>query len=161
MPPIPESSEAPEPELPGTTIVPKEAAEFPKEQEDVEAIPFKISFEDYKNRECQIDGLKKTNAAAVLKIIRDIGVYFTDESNLLANASCIDEILTIVRRGDYLQICKGLEEDIQVKEIKYAHQNRRQPENDVDIRLFFYTLESERTFYVLAVRQDHYNLDHS
>jgi hypothetical protein len=156
MPQIPEpGQEAPELESLQTGAV----AELPEAQEPPEAIPYKISFEDYKSGECEIDGLNKPNAGVALKLIRDIGINLTDGGNLAASSRFINDIRYIQNQGDYGNLYRGLAQDIEIREIKCKHENRNKPEKAYDFRLFFYTLDAERTFYVLAVRQSHYDTD--
>jgi Fe-S-cluster formation regulator IscX/YfhJ len=148
MPPIPEPEKAPVLDTLQTSAV----AELPQKDESPELDPYRISFADYNSGECEIDGLEKQNGAMALKVLRDVGVYFTDEANFSKNSSNVTEIRNVVNSGVYTQIYKGLEADKEVREIKSIRQKK-----DVDIRIFFYELESERTFYVLAVRQSHYD----
>ncbi len=150
----------PEPENAQTLkSVPVDAAEL-SEVEDPEVLPYKISFVAYNESECEIDGLKRSNAAVALKIVRDIGVRFTDCVSLQKGSVSIDEIKHVVRSGAYKKIYKGLGEDIEVMEIKRVRKDKRDSSNDISLRIFFYTLDQERTFYMIAVRETHYNLDH-
>jgi len=153
MPPIPRPDE---PE--GLEIVPSEAAELPPVVEEPEVLPYKISFASYKPEECEIDGMRKSNAAVALKIVRDIGTNYRGPKS--SPSRFIDDVKKIVGTGDYQRICNGLAEEIEVQEIKFTRERRKEPENSVDLRIFFYTVDTERTFYVLAIRQSHYNLDH-
>ena len=94
-----------------------------------------------------------------MKVVRDIGVHFTNEGGLLSNTRHINEIKHVMNQGDYCRLYRGLSDDIEIKEIKCRREDRRHPEREVDFRLFFYTLEDKRTFYILAIRQSHYDID--
>lgn len=150
MPPIPEPRESSR----LNTLLTDAVAELPSEEEAPEVKPFKISFADYKSNECEISsGLTKDNGAVALKVLRDVGVHFTDEANFNKNVSSeVREVKYITRSGDYRNPYRGLDPDKEVREIVCNHLKKK-----VDFRIFFYTLETERTFYVLAVRQSHYD----
>ncbi len=128
--------------------VPSAVAELPQAEEAPEISPYKISFAEYKGKECQMDGMTGYNAKATLMILRDVGVYYTSAENFWSKTSI--QTKPIIREGDYRFLYKGLAEDSELKEIKYQHARK-----GVDIRLFFFTLEKERTFYLVAAKQDH------
>jgi hypothetical protein len=141
----------PDPE--GKGGLPKEsfgvATESLETVEAPEVTPYKISFARYKEKECQMDSMSGQNARATLKVFKDVGLYYTDEKNYWSKAGPI-EIKHIVRGGDYGDLYRNLSEDTELKEIKYKHDRK-----EIDIRLFFFTLEVERTFYLVAARHDH------
>ena len=98
-----------------------------------------------------MDGMTGSNAKATLTILRDIGVYFTSEQNYWANAGGVD-IKPVIRAGEYATLYRGLGEDAEIKEIKFQHERK-----EVDVRLFFFSLEKDKTFYLVATRQTHYD----
>jgi len=130
-------------------VVPSIVAELPQTEEAPEISPYRISFAEYKEKECQMNGMTGDNAKATLMILRDVGIYYTSEENYWSKASNV-EIKPVARGGDYTVFYRGLAEDSELKEIKYKHLRK-----SIDIRLFFFTLERERTFYLVAARQDH------
>lgn len=141
----------PDPERKG--LLPKKvpfgAAELSASSEAPEASPYRISFAEYKEKECQMDSMTPVNAKATLKTIRDVGVHYTSKDNYSSNARGV-EMKTISRGGDYLTLYRGLPDDSEIREIKCKH-----PGKEIDIRLFFFTLEKERTFYLVAAKQTH------
>jgi hypothetical protein len=139
----------PEKEIVSPNDVPVAAAELPETSEAPEISPYKISFAEYKSDECQMNGMTGPNAKATLQILRDVGVHYTDEENYWSNSDGI-EIKPIIRDGDYLDLYRGLPDDSEIKEIKYQREKK-----DIDIRLFFFTLEKERTFYLVATKEQH------
>ncbi len=139
----------PDGKVPLSQEVPVTAAELPQTEEAPEISPYRISFAEYKGKECQIDGMNAENAKATLLILRDVGIYYTSEADYWSKASGI-QINPIVRDGDYIDLYRGLAEDSEIKEIKYQHHRK-----SIDIRLFFFTLERERTFYLIAARETH------
>jgi len=130
--------------------VPSAVAELPQAEEAPEISPYKISFAEYKGKECQMDGMTGDNAKATLMILRDVGVHYTDADNFWHKAASGIEIKPVLRAGDYTSLFRGLAEDSELKEIKYQH-----PRKAIDIRLFYFTLEKERTFYLVAARETH------
>ena len=132
-------------------VIPPTVAELPQE-DDPEILPFKISFAKYNRKECEIDGIDPDYAKAALTTLRDVGVYFTSE-DAYAKQSIHSEIKYVNNDGDYGRLFKGMG-DAEIKEIKFQNQKKK-----VDGRLFFFTLEKERTFYLVAVRQNHYDTE--
>lgn len=141
----------PEPDkLESSGVVPKDAAEM-KADDDPEARPFRISLAKYNSKACQIDELGGDNAKAALSTLRDVGLYFTSEMEFSSRSSLDSEIKYVENAGDYSLMYKGLGgEDVDVKEIKIQRQKK-----GVDFRIFFYSLEFERTFFLIAIRQNH------
>lgn len=144
----------PSPEEHGSDpLIPVRAAELPQE-DDPETIPYKISFAKYNAKECQIDGMNDIHTKETLKTLRDIGIYFTSESAYGEHSQLYSEIKYINNDGgEYGRLFKGLGDyDAEVKEIKIVESGK-----ELDMRIFFYALEKVRTFYLIAVRQTHYD----
>jgi hypothetical protein len=112
---------------------------------------YKLSFESYKGKECEIDGMDSNNAHATLSILRDVGVYYTSERDYKNKEKEGVEIKPIDRDGKYSVLYQGLVDE-QVYEIKLK---KDQKEKKTDIRVFYYTIESEKIFYVIAAKHDH------
>lgn len=139
-------------------IVPPTAADatgVPETQDE----PYAISFASYIESECQITGMSKANSVAALKILKDVGLSYRGPGTL--STSFVDRVERIRREGDYLRVCAGVAEEIDVMELVYKKERPRDQNNSIDLRVFYYSLSNNRTFYLLAIRQDHYNLDHS
>lgn len=81
----PLGSGIPEPKIENSTPqgIPVTASLVPQETEGPENKLYRISFEAYKDKECQMDGMGGANAKATLTVLRDVGIYFTDKANYL------------------------------------------------------------------------------
>lgn len=143
----------PEGESQSSQGVPNTAAERPQTEESPEVLPYRISFARYNQGECQMDGMNPKNAKVALTTLRDVGIHFTSEENYSANAGKA-EIKRIVCDGDYRGLFRGLGEDAEIKEIKCTH-----PSKGIDVRLFYFSLERNKTFYLIATRETHYDTD--
>lgn len=131
--------------------IPEMVAERPQEEVSPETVPYNISFVRYRDDVCQIDEMTPVNAKATLKILRDAGIYFIDAENFTRQADRKVEIKNIENTGDYSILYQGMIDE-EIKEIKFIHVNK-----EVNIRIFFFTLEKERIFYMIGARQDHYD----
>ncbi|MEI7810328.1 MAG: hypothetical protein WCI41_02095 [bacterium] len=125
-----------------------------------EVEPYSISFVNYKEDKCKIDGMNGNDAKMVVKIIKDIGIHFKSKENFLSKQSCSSEIKPVMNSSPYDDYYKKLPDEIvdaqEVREIKYK--DTRQ-DKEVDLRIFYYTLSS--VFYMLAITAGvHENLDH-
>ncbi len=123
--------------------------------------PFNISFVDYKEDKCKIDGMEGKNAQMALKIVRDIGLNFKSGEHFQSKmASSKLEIKHVSNSSPYDDYYKRLPTEVvdseEVKEIKYLD---TRPEKEVNLRIYYYTLAN--IFYMLAITADfHENLDH-
>lgn len=133
--------------------IPRTVAERPQTEESPEVLPYRISFARYNQGECQMDEMNPKNAKVVLTTLRDVGVHFTSEENYSVNSGKA-EIKKIICAGDYRGLFRGLGEDAEIKEIKCTH-----PSKGVDVRLFYFSLERDKTFYLVATRETHYDTD--
>ena len=124
-----------------------------QEEEAPEIKPFKISFDEkyYKDSECEVHGMSKENGSCALKIVRDIGVYFVDQSNFLSKTLRDLTIKYVANDHGYSVLYNGLEDDESIYEIVYKKGNK-----NIDLRIFFTLNDSERVFHVVAIRQTHY-----
>lgn len=163
MPDSPLQTDSPELKKEGVDEV-TETLKATSLREDVlpEGELFNISFAEYNHKECLVDNIRTENAKPALKILRDIGVYFTDESNFKKHSSSELEIKPVLNLGDYSDLFRGLNHEYHdsVKEIKYdkkGHKNKP----DIKLRIFFTLLESEKIFYLIAIRDVHYSTDKS
>jgi len=144
--PIPEGDG----EIPDINAVSQQQEEAP------EVKPFSISFDDqyYKHKECQAHGMSKVNGATALKVIRDIGVYFTDQSNFSQNSLSYLEIKYVHNNGKYERLYKKLDVEDEIYEIKCVRESK-----SIDFRIFFTLNTLKRVFHVIAIRESHYSTD--
>jgi hypothetical protein len=147
---IPAPPERPEPSPEG---IPARVAELSQEQEGPEVKLYKISFESYNKKECEIDGMDSINAHAALTVLRDVGIYYTSEKEYQSKEKEGVQIIHVERDGDYSVLYKGLIDE-EVYEIKLK---KDQKEKKTDIRIFYYTLEPDKIFYVIAAKHTHYD----
>jgi hypothetical protein len=117
--------------------------------EDPEALPYNISFARYNDKECQITDMDANNAKAALMILRDVGIYFSSYENY-AKYSGSAEVKRIMNDGDYSALYRGCDADEEIKEIKLVKEKK-----NVNVRLFYFTIESSKMFYLVAVRHTH------
>jgi hypothetical protein len=128
-----------------------------------ESVPYDISFAQYNRKECLLDEIKKENAKRTLKILRDIGVYFTDEFNFSKNTDPDIQIRAVHNNGGYTDLFRGLDQQFHdsVREIvcdKHDYASR----SEIKLRIFYTTLENANKFYVIAIRDNaHYDTDKS
>lgn len=154
-------------DLPGTDNENKDKIEQVAEATLADISPpelerFNISFADYKEDKCRVDGMNGNNARIAIKIVRDIGLDFKSQAYFSSkHGSAKLEIKPVFNSAPYDDYYKKLPSEIQdsqeVKEIKYKDTRR---DKEVDLRIFYYTLSN--IFYMLAITADvHENLDHS
>ena len=133
--------------------IPLTAPNVPESGEAPEVKLYKISFEKYKSSECTINGMDSVNAHAALIVLRDVGIYYSDEESYKKSSSQPIVVKYVEPAGEYAVLYKGLVDE-EVYEIKLV---KDQKEKKVDIRMFYTTLESEKIFYLIAARHTHYD----
>lgn len=134
--------------------LPAGTAEISQEQKmDPEVTPYVISFAKYdkkmhkkllgKNKRLLLD---KNQANDALEKLIKVGteVY----SNKDFQRKNID-FIPVKRDGAYKELFRGLEDDIDLREIKIQGK----------ARIFYFVLEVKRTFYVIAITKDHLETD--
>ena len=126
--------------------MPRAVAEIPQEVEAPEVIPYVISFVKYNEKMCGISELNGSKSRKAIKIFKTVGTKIRSEADFQRYS--IDRI-PVFRKGEYKKLYRGLGEDINLKEIKL------QP----PARIFYFDVESKRTFYVVAVTQRHLETD--
>ena len=150
VPPAPES---------GTTSqgIPFTAPQVPQEAQEPELKLYKISFESYKPKECEITEIAPHNGKAALTVLRDVGIFYSSKTNFTTKEGNGVQIIPIDNDGEYTVLYKGLDE-ASIFEIKLKKQQKNKEE--VDLRVFYYTIEPDKTFYVVAVKSSkHYDTD--
>ncbi|MGD0576629.1 MAG: hypothetical protein ABSA74_00955 [Candidatus Staskawiczbacteria bacterium] len=115
-------------------------------QEEPEATPYKISFIRYNDKMCEISELNSNKAKKAIETFKIIGTKIHSEADFKKYS--IDRI-PVHRSGEYNKLYKGLASDIDLKEIKLQEK----------ARIFYFDIESERTFYVVAITQNHLETD--
>lgn len=124
-------------------MLPYGVAELPKDLESPEARPYVISFAKYNEDLCEISVLSSNKARKTVQTLKIIGTKIHSSADF--QRSNIDR-LPIARKGDYIRLYRGLGADITVKEIKLQE----------DARIFYFDIEPERTFYVVAITENHF-----
>jgi hypothetical protein len=123
--------------------------------------PFNISFVDYKEDKCRVDGMSAKNAQIAIKIVRNIGLDFKSHDHFVSkHGSHKLEVKSVFNSPPYDDYYKKLPSEVvdfqEVKEIKYVD---RKHGSEVDLRIFYYSLSN--IFYMLAITADtHENLNH-
>jgi len=118
------------------------AQRLPQETEAPEAIPYVISFAKYNEKMCEISGLGKNKAKKVLEILKTVGTKICSGTDYYKN--CIDRI-GVHCKGEYKKLYRRIPEGVGLKEIKLQG----------TARIFYFDIEPKRTFYVVAVRENH------
>ena len=122
---------------------------------------FHISFYNYIEDKCSVDGMDANNAQTAIKMLRDIGLDFKGYDHFIKkHAKSRLEIKVIRNSSPYDDYYRRLPDEIvdgeEVREIKYVD---TRPGKEVDLRIFYYTLSN--IFYMLAITaESHENLDH-
>ncbi len=123
--------------------------------------PFNISFINYKEDKCGVNGIDGRNAQAAIKIVKNIGLDFRGHSLFATkHGGPKMEIKRVSNSAPYDDYYKRLPSEIsdfeEVKEIKYVD---ARVGKQVDLRIFYYALSN--IFYMLAITaSSHENLDH-
>lgn len=126
--------------------LPQVVKEMPQEIEAPEAFPYVISFARYNEDMCEIPLLDSNKGRRAVDVLKKVGTKIHSEADYQRNS--IDRI-PVRRKGEYKKLYNGLEDDIDLKEIKLQQ----------DARIFYFDIESERKFYVVAITQNHLETD--
>lgn len=122
--------------------LPQAVAEMPQETEAPEAVPYLISFSRYNESMCEISELNSNKARKAVETFKTVGTKIRSEADFQKHY--VDRI-PVRREGEYKKLYRGLGDDIDLKEIKLQQ----------DARIFYFDIEPERTFYVVAITQNH------
>ena len=128
------------------TPIPQAVSNTPKELEAPEANPYMISFTRYNEKMCEISELDKNKAKKAVETFKKIGTKIRSKADFQKES--IDR-LPVKNSGEYKKLYRGLEEDIELKEIKLQQ----------DARIFYFDIESKRILYVVAITQNHLETD--
>jgi len=131
--------------------IPEAAAQI-NDEIDTETRPYLISFSRYNKRMCQIpDGLSAKQRKDSLVLLRDIGVGLFSETDIKNIGGGVSHV---VNAGDYTPLFRGLHTEVDLKEARINNSS-----GDTG-RIFFYTIDSERIFYFVAIRGTHLDTSH-
>ena len=122
--------------------IPQAVAEIPQEVEAPEVNPYVISFARYNNRMCEISDLNSNKARKAIETFKIIGTKIRSTADY--QRYLVDRI-PVRCEGEYQKLYNGLPQDVDVKEIKLQQ----------NARIFYFDIEPERTFYVVAITQNH------
>ncbi len=131
----------------GSGLIPSSATNLPQEAGDPEAEPLLFSFEQYNEKECQIDTMDPKKARKALRAIRDTGLNIKTMADFGSKLPKL-ELKPVRNEGDYRDLYKGLNPDTDLQEIK--------TDNDKG-RIFFHMIKN--ILYLIAVRESHYETD--
>jgi hypothetical protein len=125
-----------------TNEIPAEVAVMSQQVEAPEANPYSISFANYNERMCEISLLNSNKAKRAVETLKTIGMKVRSTADFQRHS--IDRI-PVRYDGEYKKLFNGLPNEVELKEIKLQQ----------DARMFYYDIEPERTFYVVAITQNH------
>lgn len=126
--------------------LPSAIKELPQDTEAPEAIPYVISFAKYNESMCEIALLDSNKGRKAVDVLKKVGTKISSEADYQRNS--VDRI-PVRREGEYLKLYRGLGDDIDLKEIKLQQ----------NARIFYFDIEPERKFYVVAITQNHLETD--
>lgn len=126
--------------------IPEAAAVLPQETEAPEANPYVISFVRYNERMCEITDLNGNKAKRAIETLKKVGTKIRSTADYQRHS--VDRI-PVKYQGDYKKLFNGLPKEAELNEIKLPQ----------DARIFYFDIEPERTFYVVAITQNHFETD--
>lgn len=126
--------------------LPQAVAEMPQEIEAPEANFYVISFARYNEKMCEIVQLNSNKARKAIQTFKLIGTKICCEADFQKYSVAR---IPVHREGEYNKLYRGLSNDIDLKEIKLQE----------NARIFYFDIEPERTFYVVAITQNHLDTD--
>jgi len=126
--------------------LPQSVAEMPQEVEAPEANPYVISFAKYNEKMCELAQLGNNKAKRAIENLKTIGTKIRSTADYQRHN--VDRI-PVRFEGEYKKLFKGLEDDIELKELKLQQ----------SARVFYFDIEPERTFYVVAITDNHLETD--
>ena len=125
--------------------IPFSVVEFSENVEAPELRPYVISFEKYNDELCEIQHLEKNKGKKALEILRKIGtkVYSTADFQKLGIKS--DGVQQL---GEYKKIYRGIADGVEIRELFLSQ----------TARIFYFDIEPESKLYVVAIRQNHFEV---
>ena len=122
------------------------AQELPQETEAPEAIPYVISFAKYNEKLCEISELSKNKGKKALSILKEIGTKVFARADFQRHNIRTDGI---ANSGEYKKLYSKIAPDIEIRELFLQDTGR----------VFYFDIEPERTLYVVAIRENHFETD--
>ncbi len=122
------------------------AQELPQETEAPEAIPYVISFAKYNEKLCEISELSKNKGKKALSILKEIGTKVFARADFQRHNIRTDGI---ANSGEYKKLYSKIAPDIEIRELFLQDTGR----------IFYFDIEPERTLYVVAIRENHFETD--
>jgi hypothetical protein len=126
--------------------IPKIVAELPQDTEAPESQPYLISFSKYNNKLCEISLLNSNKAKKAIEMLKTIGTKIRSQVDFQKHF--IDRI-PVRCEGAYKKLFSGLSSDIELKELKLQQ----------NARIFYFDIEPEKTLYVVAITENHMEID--
>jgi hypothetical protein len=126
--------------------LPQEVAELSQELESPESNPYLISFAKYNDKMCELSLINNNKAKKAIETLKIIGTKIRSKTDFQRYS--IDRI-PVRFEGEYKKLFKGLQDDVELKEIKLQQK----------ARLFYFDIEPDRIMYVVAIRDNHLETD--
>ena len=126
--------------------IPQEVAEIPQDLSSPEERPYVISFAKYNDDLCEISLLGGNKGRKAVETLKDIGTKVFDVTDFQRHS--IDRI-PVSYAGEYKKLFKGLSADVEIKEAKLQQ----------NARIFYFDIEPEKTLYVVAIKENHFETD--
>lgn len=117
-----------------------------QDQDMPEGRPYVISFAQYKDKLCEISFLQKSNAKKALNVLKNIGTKVCSKTDFNKNNL---KIKKIINNGEYKRLYNSLSPDTEISEITLSDTSR----------IFYYDIESEKTLYIIAIKENHFETD--
>lgn len=101
---------------------------------------YKLSFEYYKDKECDIDNVEKSSHKKLLKWMKTVGKGTSlDDILTLGNGDTIDYL------GEYKQLYKGLPQGVELREYRLTFQER----------LFYFIDDAKKEINIVLIKKSH------
>lgn len=126
--------------------IPQVVAEIPQNIEAPEANPYVISFAKYNEKMCELSQLQGNKAKKAIETLKTVGTKV--RSTVDYQRHSVDRI-PVKCEGEYKKLFRGLADDVDLREIKLQQ----------SARIFYFDIEPERTFYIVAITENHLETD--
>lgn len=133
-------------QIPNQGDIPNAVTILPQNVEEPENEPYLISFSRYNEKMCEIALLNSNKGKRAVEILKTIGTKICSHADF--QRFKIDRI-PVRREGEYKKLYSGLSPDIELKELKLQQ----------DARIFYFDIEPQKMFYVVAVTENHIETD--
>lgn len=126
--------------------IPQVVAEIPQNIEAPEANPYVISFAKYNEKMCELSQLQGNKAKKAIETLKTVGTKVRSTADYQRHS--VDRI-PVKYEGEYKKLFRGLADDVDLREIKLQQ----------SARIFYFDIEPERTFYIVAITENHLEID--